>query len=89
MATQSLNLKIISPQDILFQGEVYAVSSKNSSGDFDILPEHTDFITIIENQPIVIRKTPKEKITFHFPLAIMYTNENIVTIYAKTASPEL
>ncbi len=88
-----LQVKIISPQDVLYQDQALSVSSKNSSGKFDILPEHSDFITIIEKQPILIQpaNSPagKERVTFQFELAIIYTTNNIVTIFAKTASPTL
>ncbi len=84
-----LSIKVISPQDLLFQEEALSVSSKNSSGNFDILPGHSDFITIIENQQIIINNTKKEKVTFRFPLAIIYTTNNTVTIFAKTESPTL
>jgi F0F1-type ATP synthase epsilon subunit len=32
---------------LIFQGEVKAFSSCNSKGDFDIMPQHINFITII------------------------------------------
>lgn len=84
-----LSVKVISPQDVVFQDNALSVSSKNSSGNFDMLPGHSDFITIIENQPIVINSAKKEKVTFRFPLAIIYTTNNTVTIFAKTESPTL
>lgn len=83
------NLKVISPQDTLFEGKAASLSSKNSSGNFDILAEHADFITIIENQPIVIRTEDKKKQTLQFDLAIIYTTKNNVIVYAKTESPTL
>ncbi len=73
----------MSPQEILFQGPVLSVSSKNSAGNFDFLPEHANLITIIENNPIILRKQNKEKITFKFPLAIIYITNDKVSIYAQ------
>lgn len=84
-----LTVKVISPQDTLFNGEAFALSSSNSSGNFDVLPQHADFITIVENQPITIQTEKKEKVTFQFPLAIIYTAKNNVTVYAKTEPPIL
>lgn len=76
-----LKVKITSPKEIIFQDDAFSVSSKNSKGVFDILPLHANFITIIENEPIVVRKANKEVQSFIFPVAIMYTRDNQVDIY--------
>ncbi len=81
---QTIQVKVISPQDVLFVGKATSVSSKNTSGNFDILAQHANFITIVENQPIVIRTQKKEKISFQFPLAVIYATNNNVSVYAKT-----
>ncbi|MDO8618937.1 MAG: hypothetical protein Q7R49_03235 [Candidatus Daviesbacteria bacterium] len=83
MADQTLNVIVLSPQDILFQGPALSVSSKNSAGNFDMIPQHAKLITIIENNPIVIRQPNRDKITFKFPLAIIYITNNKVSIYAQ------
>lgn len=81
MFNQTLHVRILSPQQTLFEGEVNSVSSKNTQGPFDILPEHANFIAIIENSPIVIRTRGQKPLTFQFPLAIIYTTLNTVNIY--------
>lgn len=50
-----LKVKVLSPNQILFQGLALSISSKNSFGNFDILPYHANFITLVQNQPITIR----------------------------------
>ncbi len=80
---QLFHLKIISPVEVIFEGEVKAVSSANSVGKFDILAEHANFITIIENQPITILQADGQKKELHFPIAIMYTFKNQVRIYTE------
>ena len=60
MATNILNVKIISPTQTIFQGEAYSVSSANSTGKFDILPYHANFITMIQKTPIILRVKKKE-----------------------------
>lgn len=42
-------LIVRSKQKVLFQGEVTAISSTNAKGNFDILPGHANFITLIKN----------------------------------------
>ena len=81
MAQPTLHVRIISPQQLLLDTEASSVSSKNMQGPFDILAQHANFITIIENQPIVVRMPKQKPLVFKFPLAIILTRENIVSIY--------
>lgn len=76
-----LDVKIISPKIQYFDGPAVSVSSINSAGPFDILPEHGNFITLVKNQPIIIRQPNKQNTTFTFPLAVFYTRKNSVTIF--------
>lgn len=82
-----LQVKVLAPKETLFEGEALSVSSKNSSGRFDILPEHANFITLIENNSLIIAKKNKEKLQFNFSLAIIYVSRNQVNIYTDIALP--
>jgi len=86
---EHLTVTVISPQQILFSGEAKSISSKNSVGNFDLIPEHANFITIIENYPITIRTNKNQKLDFNFPLSIIYITNNIVKIYAQLPTPEI
>jgi len=55
----TLTVKIISPTQTLFDGEAYSISSINSSGKFDILPYHANFITLVQKVPIILRVRKK------------------------------
>ncbi|OGG07722.1 hypothetical protein A2872_02040 [Candidatus Gottesmanbacteria bacterium RIFCSPHIGHO2_01_FULL_42_12] len=79
----NLTVTIKSPDKDIFKGEAESISSENSSGKFDVLKDHANFITVIENKPIIIRMANKEKQTFTFPLAIMSTTNNQVNIYTN------
>jgi F0F1-type ATP synthase epsilon subunit len=81
MATKLLKVLIMSPKNTIFEGQALAVSSKNSSGKFDILPEHANFITLIENQPITTTLQGGRRLVFKFPVAIIYNTQNTVKIY--------
>lgn len=79
--SQFLNVKIIAPKEEVFTGQATSVSSINSQGKFDILPQHANFITIIENQPLIIRTIDKKILNFKFPLAIISVTQDKVNIY--------
>lgn len=93
MPNPTLHVRIISPQQLILDTEANSVSSKNPQGSFDILPQHANFITLINNSPIVVRParnanasvaggaTGQKPLVFKFPLAIILTRENKVDIY--------
>lgn len=76
-----LYIRALAPGAILYEGEALALSSKNSVGKFDILPMHANFITVVENQPLVITKPDGSKLTFQVREAIVYNKENKVSVY--------
>jgi F0F1-type ATP synthase epsilon subunit len=76
-----LNVRILSPRQLIFEGQALSVSSKNSVGDFDILPYHANFISLIENNVIRIRRIDRQITTFAVPFAILYQSNNNVNIY--------
>lgn len=82
MKPDSLYVRILSPKEDIFAGPANSVSSTNSKGPFDILPQHANFITFVQN-PILVRKTGNEVLTFNFPLAIIHVKDNKVNIYTE------
>jgi len=79
---QTLHVRIISPKQLILDADATSVSSKNVQGDFDILPKHANFITLIENSPIIVRIVNQKKpLVFKFSLAIIMTFENKVNVY--------
>ena len=57
------------------------MSSENSVGKFDILPEHANFVTLIEDKQISIIDQNSKKIKFQFPVAIVQSSGDRVNIY--------
>ncbi|MBA3724701.1 MAG: hypothetical protein H0W89_07530 [Candidatus Levybacteria bacterium] len=53
-STIKIHLMVRNRKQILFDGDVKALTSKNDSGIFDVLPEHANFISVL-----------KESITIH------------------------
>lgn len=81
MDNKTLHVRIISPQQLILDTEAFSISSKNLQGPFDILPQHANFISIIENSPIVVNISNQKSAIFKFPLAIILVTSNKVNIY--------
>lgn len=88
MEAQFLQVKILTPLAMLFEGKAFSVSSVNSDGRFDILPQHANFITLIEGQPVELRDTRRVMKVFNFSQAIIYHKDNQVIIYAEPLQTE-
>ncbi len=78
----TFHLRILTPAKTIFEGEVQSVSSVNSAGPFDILAEHANFITLVEDKDIKIIKADKQLLTFKFAEAIIFNADSKVAIYA-------
>lgn len=81
MANPTLHVRIISPQQLILEADAESVSSKNSQGVFDVLPQHANFITLVENHPITVRIQGQKPLVFKFPITIMHVQSNKVDIY--------
>lgn len=80
-----LHVRLITPREVILDIQADSVSSQNIQGKFDILPLHINFITLIENKPLEIRKTgDKKPLIFTFPIAIVIFLDNNVDIYTYT-----
>ena len=82
MAKLHLAVSVKATEKLLWKGEADSVSSTNSQGPFDILPMHSNFISVIESKPIIIR-VGKEKKEYSFPFSVIYAHENIVQIFTN------
>lgn len=78
-----LQVKISSPDEIIWDAPAKAVSSTNAKGSFDVLPGHANFITIVVNGDVVITDLEDKDHQFHFDRCAFYTYHNKVTIYTQ------
>ena len=78
-----LQVKVITPQQTIFEGHTNAVTSVNSAGRFDILPRHSQFITIIQQYLIL---APPANQTLKIDSGVIYCHQNQVEIYITPAS---
>jgi F0F1-type ATP synthase epsilon subunit len=56
-----LAVKITGRKKGIFEGKVHSITSFNDRGEFDVLPKHANFITIIKDYLILDKGLPSEK----------------------------
>lgn len=50
----TLQVKVISPFEVIYAGAAEALSAKNALGPFDILPGHVSFMTLVVAGEVVV-----------------------------------
>ncbi|MGH7141554.1 MAG: hypothetical protein ACREGH_02895 [Minisyncoccia bacterium] len=80
-----LHVKIQTPESVIWEGEAQSVSSENSLGPFDILPEHANIVSLIEHKPIIVI-TSSGKQEFTFERAVISLRDNRVSVLGDITS---
>ena len=76
---KTLSVTVKSITKVIFEGTATAVSSRNVRGPFDILPYHTNFISLI-NDGIVIQQERNKKVNIPLKSAVLKVHANRVVI---------
>ena len=78
--TLSLSITIKSREKTYYQDDAESLTSLNEKGVFDILPKHSNFITIIEKY-VIVHKLDKTSVQFPCAKGVLYVVNNIVAVY--------
>ncbi|MBC7074215.1 hypothetical protein H5T58_02400 [Candidatus Parcubacteria bacterium] len=80
---EKLKVKIFwfpATREVFFEGDAVSVSSQNRLGNFDVLPRHANFITLIFNKLTVT--LPDGKIlNYEFKRGVLEVRKNEVKIF--------
>lgn len=74
------NIVIRSREGEVYKGEVDSITSFNETGEFDVLAEHANFISLLQ-KTIVIRDTQGVEKKINISNALMRVRDNNVEIY--------
>jgi F0F1-type ATP synthase epsilon subunit len=80
MDTEQLFLIIRNREQVLFEGEIKALSSLSDKGIFDILPEHENFISVIKER-LTIHKLDGTNTEMELTYGIVKVYMNKVWVY--------
>lgn len=77
--TKILSVNIKRPDRVEFTGHAKAVTSINMRGKFDVLPFHSNFISLIKDS-ITVHFEDKDPMSFSLQSGIIKVTENSVTV---------
>jgi len=78
--SETISVKVYSPFKVFFAGDALSVSAENGTGPFDVLPEHHNFLTLLNPCELVIR-TPRQEQKIHIERGVMHVKENKVLVF--------
>lgn len=81
-----MNIEVRKREGLVFSGLVRAISSYNEKGPFDVLPYHTNFISIIR-QEVVLYKTDGSEETIPVDVGVLLVRENNAEAYLGVTLP--
>ena len=77
---EKFSLFVMSRGGVLYNGDVYSLTSINEEGRFDILPHHANFISLISSV-LVIGELDGSKKEIKIENGLLRTRENRVEVY--------
>lgn len=80
MVREYLHLKIQNREEVIYEADVLSVSSVNDKGKFDVLPEHANFISLIQTE-IAVRDGEGKERKFPIEQGVLRVFQNQVKIF--------
>ena len=81
-ASQELIVIARAPFHIYYEGPANVVSGNNGVGNFDVLPGHADFFSILNPGEIII-ETKNEPVTFNISNGIIAVRDDEVMLFVN------
>jgi F0F1-type ATP synthase epsilon subunit len=79
---EKINIIARSPFHVYFEGQAKVISATNKVGNFDILPGHADFFSVLSPCEVIIEKTSSEQpVKFNINNGIMTVQNNQVMLF--------
>ncbi len=79
-AAPTMHVKVYSPFKIYFDGPAQSISAVNDTGPFDILPQHHNFMTLL-NQGDVIVRTERSQENLQINKGVMHVKADQVIVF--------
>lgn len=78
---KTMAVKVYSPFKVYFDGVALSVSAASQTGDFDILPKHHNFITLLVPCDLIVRLEKGDDQTIPINGGIMHVKADQVTVF--------
>lgn len=80
VSNNTIHLTVMSREYVMYDGMVGAITSVNDTGEFDILPYHQNFISLIKDK-LLFSPISGEPTQVALQYGIMHVNRNRVRVF--------
>jgi F-type H+-transporting ATPase subunit epsilon len=84
----SLNVRVVSPQKIVFEGEASAVVAPAWDGQVGILPGHAPMLALLGSGRLAVDRPGGGADTFHVAGGVLKVERDVVTLLTEYAGDE-
>ena len=77
----AMAVKVYAPFKVYFEGDAVSVSAVNATGPFDILPQHHNFLCMLEPCNLVIQPLEGDQKIVKVHRALMHVKANSVVVF--------
>ena len=77
-----LRVKVWSPFRVYFDGDARSVSGENATGPFDILPQHRNFISLLNACDLLLR-TRDGDVRIRISGGVLHVRQNSVKVFLE------
>lgn len=78
---ETLTVKILSPNQTYFDGPAISLTATNNIGQFDILPQHHNFISLLTTGQIVVKLPSGDSKSLTVSGGLLRIKSNVVTVF--------
>ena len=77
----SMEVKVYSPSNSYYEGLAFSVSAENTTGAFDVLPKHHNFITLLSACELTIRTVDNKYQKIQISGGLMHVKADKVVVF--------
>ena len=80
--TKQLELRVLTPEKVVYEGAVYSIIAPAWDGQVGILPGHAPFLTLLGSGPLSVQSSSGERSEFTVSGGVMKVESNEVMVLA-------
>ncbi len=77
---QTIHVKVYAPYKVYFEGEALSITAASQTGEFDVLPHHHNFITLLVACDVIVRTSTHTE-TIRIQGGIMHVKADRVIVF--------
>lgn len=77
----TMEVKVYSPSNTYYEGLAFSVSAENTTGAFDVLPKHHNFITLLSACDLVIRTLDGKSQKIQISGGLMHVKADKIVVF--------